>query len=161
MRKWHTREQHCCQWNGYFVSWMNWDKCKSDLSGLWQILFDRVTFHFIFFVIFLDGPRNAKRVFGHMWTAKAQISLRIRAVWSGPSLSAYRIIGYYRINEWRAKTRMTLAHAQHDLNTCMHILRIFEGTFSLDTAQMIFCKNKAVFNIFTATCDNNRLLQTA
>ena len=29
-----------------------------------------------------------KRVFGHMRTAKAQISLRIRAVWSGPSLTA-------------------------------------------------------------------------
>ena len=29
-----------------------------------------------------------KRVFGHMRAAKAQISLRIRAAWSGPSLSA-------------------------------------------------------------------------
>ena len=41
------------------------------------------------------GYDMLKRVFGHMRTAKAQISLRIRAVWSGPSLSAYRIIGYY------------------------------------------------------------------
>ena len=38
-----------------------------------------------------------KRVFGHMQIAKAQISLRIRAVWSGPSLSAKRIVGNYRI----------------------------------------------------------------
>ena len=29
-----------------------------------------------------------KNVFGHMRTAKGKISLRIRAVWSGPSLSA-------------------------------------------------------------------------
>ena len=36
-----------------------------------------------------------KYVFGHMRTAKAQIRLRIRAVWSGPELSANRIIGHY------------------------------------------------------------------
>ena len=36
-----------------------------------------------------------------MGTAKAQISLRIRAVWSGPSLSANKIIGYYKVqNVW-------------------------------------------------------------
>ena len=42
------------------------------------------------------GRAMRTRVFGHMWTricghlrtAKAQIRLRIRAVWSGPSLSA-------------------------------------------------------------------------
>ena len=37
-------------------------------------------------------------VSGHVRLAKAQISLRIRAVWSGPSLSANRIIRYYRMN---------------------------------------------------------------
>ena len=47
-----------------------------------------------------------KRVFRHMRTAKAQIRLRICAVWSGPSVSANRIIGYYRMYEWRAKARM-------------------------------------------------------
>ena len=35
--------------------------------------------------------------FEYTLTAKAQISLRIRAVWSGPSLPANRIIGYYRM----------------------------------------------------------------
>ena len=54
------------------------------------------------------GHAMPKCVCGHMRTAKAQIRLRIRAVWSGPSLSANRIIGYYRIYEWRAKARMTL-----------------------------------------------------
>ena len=49
-----------------------------------------------------------KRVFGHMRTAKTQISLRIRAVWSGPSLSANGIIGYYRMYECRAKARILL-----------------------------------------------------
>ena len=49
-----------------------------------------------------------KRVYEQMRTAKAQISLRIRAVWSGPLLSANRIIGYYRVYEWRAKAQMIL-----------------------------------------------------
>ena len=43
-----------------------------------------------------------------MWTAKAQISLRIRAVWSGPSRSTNRIIGYYKIYERRTKVRIVL-----------------------------------------------------
>ena len=43
-----------------------------------------------------------KRVFRHIRIAKAQISLRIYAGWSGPSLSADRIIGYYRMYESRA-----------------------------------------------------------
>ena len=47
-----------------------------------------------------------KRVFRHMRIANVQISLRIRAAWSGPSLSANRIIWYYRMYDWRAKTRM-------------------------------------------------------
>ena len=49
-----------------------------------------------------------KRVFGHMRTVKAQISLRIRADWSGPSLSANKIIRYYKMYECRRKARMIL-----------------------------------------------------
>ena len=49
-----------------------------------------------------------ENAFGHMRTAKAQIRLRIRAVWSGPSLSTIRIIGYYRIYQLRAKPWMSL-----------------------------------------------------
>ena len=47
---------------------------------------------------------------GHVQTAMAQIRLCRRTVWSGPSLSANRIItlGYYRIYKWRAKARMIL-----------------------------------------------------
>ena len=60
------------------------------------------------------GLAMQKRVFGLMRTVKAQISLRIRAVWSGLSLSANRIIGYYMIYEWRACARMKrcVAHVQ-------------------------------------------------
>ena len=39
------------------------------------------------------GRSMRKRVFGFMQTVQAQISLLIRSVWSGPLLSAYRIIG--------------------------------------------------------------------
>ena len=45
---------------------------------------------------------------GQMRTAKAQISLRMRAVWSRPSLSAYRITGYYIMYECRTKGWMML-----------------------------------------------------
>ena len=34
------------------------------------------------------GDTMRKHVIGHVWTAKANISLRICAVWSGPSLSS-------------------------------------------------------------------------
>ena len=50
------------------------------------------------------SPALQKYVFGHMLTEKAQISLCIHAVWSGPSLSAARIIEYYRMYQWRAKS---------------------------------------------------------
>ena len=46
------------------------------------------------------GCAVRKCVYGQVRTAKAQISLHIHAVWSGPSLSANRIIGYYRMYEW-------------------------------------------------------------
>ena len=49
-----------------------------------------------------------KPAFEHMRTAKVQIRLRGCAVWSGPLLSAYRIIGYYRMYEWWAKAQMIL-----------------------------------------------------
>ena len=51
------------------------------------------------------GGTLRKHVFSHMWTAKVQISLCICTVWSGPSLCTYRIIGYYRIYEWRANAQ--------------------------------------------------------
>ena len=41
------------------------------------------------------GRAMRKRVFGHMRTAKAQISLPIRAVWSATLLSPNKIIEYY------------------------------------------------------------------
>ena len=52
----------------------------------------------------LLGCTMRKRVLGHTQEAKIQISRRIRGIWS----SANRIIGYYRMYEWRAKARMLL-----------------------------------------------------
>ena len=54
------------------------------------------------------GHAMQKCVFGKMRTAKAQISLRIRAVWSGPLLCANWIIRYCIMYRWRAKDRMVL-----------------------------------------------------
>ena len=85
-----------------------------------------------------------KRVFGHMREANAQISLRIRAVWSGPSPCADRIIGQYTMYEWRAKARMITEHAaQDDMNMC--ILRMREDMLSL------------VANYFIITVDSRYL----
>ena len=49
-----------------------------------------------------------KRVFRHMRTEKTQISLRIYAIWPGPTLSATRIIGYYWKYVWSIKAQMIL-----------------------------------------------------
>ena len=75
-----------------------------------------------------------KCVFERVRTARA-ISSCIRAFRSGPLLPANRIIGYYRMSEWRAEARMLLCTAQNELN--LRILRIFEVTFSLDAAQIL------------------------
>ena len=50
-------------------------------------------------------------VFGHMQTAKAQIILRISAVWSRPSLPANRVIGQQ--NEWLLCARAGRAECAH------------------------------------------------
>ena len=54
------------------------------------------------------GHAMWKCVFRDMQTVKAQISLCIHAVWLGSSLSANRMIGYYRMFQWRANAQMTL-----------------------------------------------------
>ena len=75
------------------------------------------------------GHTMQKCVFSHMWTVKAQISLRINAGWSGPSLSAYRIIEYYRMYEWRGKAQMILwACAEWSKSVYfVHPGRLFDG----------------------------------
>ena len=80
------------------------------------------------------GPSHAPCVFGDMQTAKAQIILRFRAVWSGPSLSANRIIGYYRMYEWSAKYPDDTLSMRRMIG--MRILRMFEGAFPLDAAHI-------------------------
>ena len=56
--------------------------------------------------------------------------------WSGPSLSANKIIRYCRMYQWRAKTRMVPVPTQDDLT--LRTLRTFEGTFSLDVVHPVF-----------------------
>ena len=60
------------------------------------------------------GGGGGKRVVWRMRTAKAQIRLRIRAVWSGPSHSANVIIGYYRMyGEQKTGWNFSHAHFTH------------------------------------------------
>ena len=52
-------------------------------------------------------PHHAKMLLCAYPDSEDQFNLRIGAVWSGLSPCANRIIGYYRMYEWRAKARMT------------------------------------------------------
>ena len=78
------------------------------------------------------GRAMRKRVFRHMRTPKAQISLRIRAVWSGHSLFANRVIDTIECMYGEQIPRLDHAHTQDDVNP--YIFRMFEGTVSFDTA---------------------------
>ena len=64
-------------------------------------------------------------VFRNMWTAKAQISRRIHSVWSEPSLSTNRIIGCYRMYEWRAKA--WTIHCTAKAQISLYILTVWSG----------------------------------
>ena len=55
-----------------------------------------------------SGLTVRKHIFERMRAAKAQISLRIRADWSGPSLSTNRIVGHNKMYEWKANVRIKL-----------------------------------------------------
>ena len=61
-----------------------------------------------------------KCVYGHMRTGKAQST-----ACSGPSLSAVRITGHYRMYQGRANCPKETLHT-HDMN-----LNLFENTFLL------------------------------
>ena len=49
-----------------------------------------------------------RKVSGHLRTAKAQIRLRIRAVWSEPLLSANRITEDYKMYQFKSNVKMIL-----------------------------------------------------
>ena len=87
--------------------------------------------------LFAYGRAMPKRVSRHMRTAKALLSLRICADWSGPSLSAHKITGYYRIMNGEQRPGWYFAHAQNNLN--MRILHMLEGIFffSLDAVNIL------------------------
>ena len=89
------------------------------------------------------GRAMWKRVFGHMRTAKVQISLRIRAGWSGPLLSADKVIGSADCFNGEQMPGWYFEHVEDDLN--LHILHMVEGTFSLDLAHICkVCSNPEV-----------------
>ena len=81
------------------------------------------------------GHAMRKCVLGHMWTAKAQISLHIHAVWLEPSLITQ---SYWILQNvwWESKgPDYFFEHTQENLN--LHISHLFEGTFLLDLAHIM------------------------
>ena len=77
----------------------------------------------------LLGPRQ-QRVFGHMWTVKAQISLRIRAAWSGPSLSTDRIFVQSNLNSSNNDGSFTIANSNSFWSPCEILPKQILGKFS-------------------------------
>ena len=77
-------------------------------------------------------------VFGHLRKAKVQISLRMRAVWSGHSLFANKITGYYSVYEWTAKARIILRMRRmiwiRTFCACSKVLFHFTRSISLSYA---------------------------
>ena len=66
---------------------------------------------------------------GIMPMGKAQISLPIHVVWSRPSLSANRIIGYCRMCEWRAKACILLRTCA-GLSESVHFVHVWKHCFA-------------------------------
>ena len=75
-------------------------------------------------------------VFGHMQTVKGQTSLDICDDWSEPALSSNRIIGYYRLYEWKTMTMMIL-YVCARLSDSTH-LHMFQGTFFHGTQPIFY-----------------------
>ena len=75
---------------------------------------------------------SVKCAFGHARTAKTQFRLR---GWSGPSLSAAKIIGYYKICQWRANARGKPCACADDVK--LHVMSMLEGIFSLHAARLL------------------------
>ena len=71
------------------------------------------------------GRAMRKHIFGNMRTSNVQISLRIRAVWSEPSLSTTESLG--TIECFSGESGWDFTHVQDAVYP--HILRMPEGTF--------------------------------
>ena len=94
------------QWNGVAAAWDFGQRVRliNSISFTCSMLLDISEFNENAHM----GLAMQKHVFGHIRTAKAQISLRIRADWSGLFLSGIRSSLHYRNYQWRANVRMKL-----------------------------------------------------
>ena len=102
------------------------------------------------------GRAMRKRVLGHMWTAKAKISLRIRAFRSGPLLSAKRIIRHFRLYYAVISKCPEKTLPMHKINLILCIFRMLAGIFSLGAAQVL-SENKNYKNKHPFKGDNLKL----
>ena len=67
------------------------------------------------------------------------------AVWSGPSLSTNKIIGYHRMFNGEKMPRWDVAHVQDDANPS--ILRMLKDIFSLDAVHIFSAK---IYDVLTS-----------
>ena len=107
---------HKLKWKAKWFSGMYKFLIESVITGLFSRLIHVRYVLICWFEFFVNtsthvghfGRVKRKRVFRHMRIAKAQISLRIRAVLSEFSLSANRIAELYRMNQFGTNASMIL-----------------------------------------------------
>ena len=78
------------------------------MRGLIWIFAGRTCLKVRFLTLLFKWAASCENVSSDMWTAKAQISLRIHAVWSRPSLSTNRIIEYQKMLQLRSNAWIRL-----------------------------------------------------
>ena len=91
---------------------------------------------FLSFARFYWGCTMWKNVFGHMWTAKGQISLLFHAVWSGPaclltdSLDTTECINGDQVPRWDFEHAFDESESIHFVHVWRHIF-IWGGPFDV------------------------------
>ena len=90
-------------------------------------------------------PRHEKTCFCHMRTTKAQISLRIRAVWSAPLLLAARIIEYLIFLNAKFKTLASFCGCAGRFESSL--VTNPEDRFSRDKAHIVHDTLRLIFKL--------------
>ena len=85
---------------------------------LWQI----DSFFYYYYYLSETGPRHKKTCFCHTSTTKAQISLRIHAVWSAPLLfEAWIVTRFYNSKLYSSISTYAVSFAESVLSSPVHL----------------------------------------
>ena len=95
------------------AAWYFTKSCVNFCFDMVEIILNSILYFYntsIYLSVYFHYMSGAarKRTFGHVWPVRTPISLRIRAVWSESSLSAWRNSGSLTIIERPAKTQISL-----------------------------------------------------